>query len=519
MLERTRFLVVLLVVLVVLIAHRLWRMLRRGDAGLPHPVEGGGVAGGKPETLELVVREPWIGFIEGGKKTVEGRPCPPARYLDKVGQPIVFRSSPGAVMRAPVHATITAVRWYPSLEEYLKKEWEKGAPQTSSLDAAREAYLAIEMRSRDPKRDGAPKGTLVDVFGPKRVALRGGITAIEFSLVAPLADCGPVDPPSQTFAQIGQWLTDGDPSGASAMRRITNFLMKVLKISKGDLTTLMRDVTIQAEAGRSDGDIVAFMSERAQPYIRPADPERAAGRAASRVRDISAQLAGLLLQDGTPPLEEFLDVGCAEGGLTIAIAGAIGLTDPSKIHGCDILPVPPDALDTRLFTYTQACSTDLPYDDRSKQVMSCIMSLHHFHDWDKSASEVFRVLAPGGILVIREHDSTGPAFAAFLDVVHYVYAGVVGSEIALRPGCASADFEECRRQLTAHYRTRDEWRTLLQRAGFKHLFDYDHLNTGGTRRKHDRGRGRGRGRSAKGGAGVKTDMFRSYYGFFRKPAE
>lgn len=514
--ERVRFLVVLLIVLVVLIAQQLWRMLRRQDDA---PVEGGAPA----PPLELTVQQRWFDLIAPGpgkRKTVEGRPCPPARWMDKVGQHLVLKTSPKGVLRLPVHSTITAVRWYPNVEKYLEKEWAQAAPHTGSLDEAREAYDAIMMVSRDPKRDGAPKGTTVGVFSPKRVALRGGITAIEFVVEASAdSEAARASPPPQTFAQIAQWLSNSDPSGPAAMRKISNFLFKVLKISKGDLAALMSDLNAQIMAGRSDGEIVAFLAERARPFVRPSDPARAEGRAASRVQDISAQLAGLLLRDDIPPPEEYLDVGCAEGGLTVAIGAAIGLTDPDKIHGCDILPEPPASLDTRLFTYTQASSTQLPYSDGSKQVVSCIMSLHHFHKWSESAAELLRVMEPGGILVVREHDSTGPAFAAFLDVVHYVYAGVVGDEITIRPDHATADFEECRLQLTSHYRTREEWRTLLQKAGFRHLFDHDHLNTGGTRRKHERGRGRGRGRNAKGGDGrVKTDMFQSYYAFFQKPA-
>ena len=130
----------------------------------------------------LPVQEPWFGLIAAGDKSVEGRPCPKERWENKIGQKVwVVRDGPETA--AKVLVVLVAVRWYPNLEEYLAAEWMRTAPQAKTLGDAQRIYLKIMMISRGEKRDGAPEGHEVQVFGPERVALRGGITALEIRLV------------------------------------------------------------------------------------------------------------------------------------------------------------------------------------------------------------------------------------------------------------------------------------------------------------------------------------------------
>ena len=52
------------------------------------------------------------------------------------------------------------------------------------------------------------------------------------------------------------------------------------------------------------------------------------------------------------------------------------------------------------------------------------MSLHHVRNLDDMTREINRVLNPGGIIIVREHDSVGQKFATILDVVHAFYGMV-----------------------------------------------------------------------------------------------
>jgi ubiquinone/menaquinone biosynthesis C-methylase UbiE len=52
------------------------------------------------------------------------------------------------------------------------------------------------------------------------------------------------------------------------------------------------------------------------------------------------------------------------------------------------------------------------------------MVLHHVPDADASVREIVRVLRPGGMLVLREHDCASPTLAAVIDTLHGFYAAV-----------------------------------------------------------------------------------------------
>lgn len=52
----------------------------------------------------------------------------------------------------------------------------------------------------------------------------------------------------------------------------------------------------------------------------------------------------------------------------------------------------------------QGSATDLPYADASLDAVVIVDALHHFPDHERCLAEAARVLAPGGVLVIREFD-------------------------------------------------------------------------------------------------------------------
>jgi demethylmenaquinone methyltransferase/2-methoxy-6-polyprenyl-1,4-benzoquinol methylase len=52
----------------------------------------------------------------------------------------------------------------------------------------------------------------------------------------------------------------------------------------------------------------------------------------------------------------------------------------------------------------QGSATQLPFADSSVDAVLIVDALHHFPDHDRCLAEVARVLAPGGVLVVREFD-------------------------------------------------------------------------------------------------------------------
>jgi len=105
-----------------------------------------------------------------------------------------------------------------------------------------------------------------------------------------------------------------------------------------------------------------------------------------------------------PAALRWLDVGCGQGEL-LALAGSNFL----QAAGCDpsagMLPS-----SASFKTYQQASLVELPFASGSVDFVSAVCVLHHVHGGDRSllADEMRRVLSPGGMCCIIEHNPWNP---------------------------------------------------------------------------------------------------------------
>jgi ASC-1-like (ASCH) protein len=140
-----------------------------------------------PAILTLEVQEPWFSQCifhdqaTGRRKTVEGRVGTNkwAHLAPENGKHAVVCIrcvTSGAIL----HARVTSVRMYGSLNEYLDREWGNACPAAQCIAEAVTAYANVWTTSKDLGRDAAPVGQRIQVFSDERVEARGGMTAIEF---------------------------------------------------------------------------------------------------------------------------------------------------------------------------------------------------------------------------------------------------------------------------------------------------------------------------------------------------
>jgi SAM-dependent methyltransferase len=214
-----------------------------------------------------------------------------------------------------------------------------------------------------------------------------------------------------------------------------------------------------------------------RPFDEYSDGARLAAR--YRVEDIEDELMGFLFRVGVTPPQRYLDVGCSAGAFSHALGSkGLGLESKGQIFACDLPPYPPKALvekaepgtsaepSTRMpVTYSQmAEDCTLPYPDAHFQYVSCIAYLHLFSQEkrERLLGEFRRVLEPGGVLIVLEHDCVDSEYgAAFLNFVRYVDAFVLSST---PPG--SSD----RRGVSlAAYRPTSEWVAAVEASGFQHF--------------------------------------------------
>jgi len=224
------------------------------------------------------------------------------------------------------------------------------------------------------------------------------------------------------------------------------------------------------------------------------------GRSQNRVKNILKMLPAYVVTS-TNAKKSLLDIGCSEGSITVALGSALGLSEET-IHGCDIRQVVPSSpapflelpvtnqsepiLNTSFRTMVTTESPrgtkkrqtvekghlsnrrgfkfhllenphQLPFNPCSKFIVTTLMTLHHIREPSKVLKEIFRVLEPGGYLIIREHDCPSKETSVVFDVIHGLYA------MAWSEPREMQDF----RTYSALYRTRKEWEKMIIDSGFR----------------------------------------------------
>jgi len=191
-------------------------------------------------------------------------------------------------------------------------------------------------------------------------------------------------------------------------------------------------------------------------------PEACCGSAAqsretSRVRDVEAELALAAAIAATAEGYSYLDVGCAEGRITSAVAQRLGL-GADHTHACDVSP----QAELAGVTFTQNGAESLPYPDASFDLITMFMSAHHFSDAGAMFAETRRVARAGALLLLREHDCQSEADMLYYDFVHALYACALGRE-----STPEQFIEKYAAGEFSYYRGRAEWAELAAAHGFE----------------------------------------------------
>ena len=200
-----------------------------------------------------------------------------------------------------------------------------------------------------------------------------------------------------------------------------------------------------------------------------------------------------LLPRGFQP-RQLLDVGCAEGSITAPLGAHFGLPK-ENIHGCDVRDIPHTA--GMQFLVFDGARLDA-YATDSFCMVTMLMALHHVADMAALLREVHRVLRPGGVLVIREHDCTPQRLALVLDVQHGFFSKVWSDPPEWPSFC---------KEYFAEYRGRREWSDAIARVGLVQLLDTDQR-----RRLYSMAE-----QSRPGRNGYIKNPNKYYYAIYRKP--
>lgn len=248
--------------------------------------------------------------------------------------------------------------------------------------------------------------------------------------------------------------------------------------------TPLDDAAILRAIGRNNTDEVVIQNlSRLPRKTRPEDDM------ASRVHAVT----NLLCRIPHVPIIHYLDYGTGSGQMAAGIANALSVVSDSRRvvipQGVDTFP-----MERQIPTRTIRSGERFPDEWTNKfHLITALATLHHVQDQEQVLGELYRVLAPGGVLILREHDyrdmtprvilrtqkvhvdgpqgSTlgvnlqlplntqetrvlgGDPFRHFLDAIHVV----------------SMAFSDDMRGVWSLYRSRMEWHSMLQREGFIHM--------------------------------------------------
>lgn len=148
----------------------------------------------------------------------------------------------------------------------------------------------------------------------------------------------------------------------------------------------------------------------------------------------------------------YLDIGCFKGDITREIGAHFGLSK-SQICGIDIKQYQ----DIPDFTFDIYDGITIPYTNDSFDLITCFMVLHHVPSDNLVSllSEIYRVMRPNGLLILREHDANpfDKNNVYLLDVLHEYYDHVLNE---------SDTWESSK----AFYNKESFWRRKIIEAGF-----------------------------------------------------
>ena len=162
-------------------------------------------------------------------------------------------------------------------------------------------------------------------------------------------------------------------------------------------------------------------------------------RSMSRVNDIKQYI--------DKPYDSYLDIGCYNGHVTNVITQYLHKYNSSLVsHGIDV-----EHMDTTGdFEYKIYDGSNIPYSDKMFDIVTMFMVLHHVSDVNELLKNIYRVMKPGGLLIVREHDVDSQVLGDVIDIQHDFYDIVWGT--------GAIDIH--------NYKTKEEWDSLFINTGF-----------------------------------------------------
>lgn len=146
-------------------------------------------------------------------------------------------------------------------------------------------------------------------------------------------------------------------------------------------------------------------------------------RGKARIRDIEIMLGK------NKKFKKYLDFGTNDGEITEEIGGYF-TTSLKNVYGIDVKDsMDPNTNYSKKFNFQFYDGYKIPFPDQTFDLITSFQVLHHIPHYKKMLKEIYRVLKPNGVFIIREHDVKSKIDAYIINIQHFLYGLVVYKDV------------------------------------------------------------------------------------------
>lgn len=165
---------------------------------------------------------------------------------------------------------------------------------------------------------------------------------------------------------------------------------------------------------------------------------------------------------------KILDYGCGHCTLGIHFSKLLGI---NTSYGCDIENwnenFKKEEKNSNFIFKKIIENKKIPFENKFFDIIIISMVLHHVKDYSFVFNELYRLLKPNGILILREHDAVHKTDKDLIDLQHYIYMyNIYGNQLY-----------DKNKNYYSNYKSINEWKTILQNKSFKNIIhNYEFSN-------------------------------------------
>jgi ubiquinone/menaquinone biosynthesis C-methylase UbiE len=186
-------------------------------------------------------------------------------------------------------------------------------------------------------------------------------------------------------------------------------------------------------------------------------------RTIARLKQIESVIESKVFKENNKKGMVYLDYGGGNGEITSAIAKRIN-SKKENSYCMDVMSWYENERESLYdnISYKYINTNKIHLDTESVRFITCFQVLHHITGYQEVLDEFYRILAPGGLIIIREHDCEDYLDDALIDIEHSLYETTIKRKTE----------DENRKYLNgyeAYYMNKEELRTALLSKGFKEI--------------------------------------------------